>query len=189
MPNDRSLKNLRPPWKPGDPSPNPSGRAKKRPITDRYHEGLEAPLEENIRLALGLPEGATNGDTVAKAQIRAAIKGKTYAARELREAIEGKSTQRLEIIGEDGGAIKVDIAESLARIREFYGLANASVRNFLNDFGVTRAARTVVVIIGRHLIPIDQIYRPALCPQHHFMWMCACLIGKQENASRSHIVV
>jgi hypothetical protein len=37
---------------------------------------------------------------------------------------EGKSTQRLKIVGEDGGAIKVDIAESLARIREFYGLAN-----------------------------------------------------------------
>jgi hypothetical protein len=75
-------------------------------------------------LALGLPEGATNGDAVGKAQIRAAIKGKTYAARELREAIEGKSMQRLEIVGEEGGAIKVDIAESLARIREFYGLAN-----------------------------------------------------------------
>jgi Family of unknown function (DUF5681) len=111
------------PFKPGK-SGNPGGRPKKRPITDRYHEGLEAPLEENIRLALGLPEGSTNGDAVAKAQIRAAIKGKTYAARELREAIEGKSTQRLEIVGEEGGAVKVDIAESLARIREFYGLAN-----------------------------------------------------------------
>ena len=124
MPNDRSLKNLRSPWKPGDPSPNPTGRAKKWPITDRYHEGLEAPLEENIRLALSLPKGATNKDVAAKAQIRAAIKGKTPAARELREATEGKATQRLEIVGEEGGAILVDIAESLARIREFYGLAN-----------------------------------------------------------------
>jgi hypothetical protein len=108
-------------FKEGNPG---GGRPKKRPITDRYHEGLEAPLEDNIRLALGLPEGATNGDAVAKAQIRAAIKGKTYAARELREATEGKATERLEIVGEGGGAIKIDIAESLARIREFYGLAN-----------------------------------------------------------------
>jgi uncharacterized protein DUF5681 len=111
------------PWKSGETG-NPGGLPKKRPITDRYLAGLEAPPEENIRIALGLPEGATNGDAVAKAQIRAAIKGKTYAARELREATEGKATQRLEIVGEEGGAIKVDIAESLARIREFYGLAN-----------------------------------------------------------------
>ena len=122
MTTEKQRANLQP-FKRGQ-SGNPGGRPKKRPITDRYHEGLEAPLEENIRIALSLPEGATNGDAVAKAQIRAAIKGKTYAARELREATEGKSTQRLEIVGEEGGAIKVDIAESLARIREFYGLAN-----------------------------------------------------------------
>ena len=126
MPNERSFKNLRPPWKAGDPSPNPGGRPKKRPISDRYHEFAEQLLDERARIALGLPKGATNADALTIQQFRAGFKGNTPAAREIREAIEGKSTQRLEIVGEDGGAIKVDIAESLARIREFYGLANPS---------------------------------------------------------------
>jgi hypothetical protein len=93
-------------------------------MSDRYHEFAEQPLEERARIALGLPKGATNADAVTIQQFRAGFKGNTPAAREIREAIEGKSTQRLEIVGEEGAAIKVDIAESLARIREFYGLAN-----------------------------------------------------------------
>jgi hypothetical protein len=105
-------------------SGNPGGRPKKRPISDRYHEFAEQVLEERTRIALGLPKGATNGDALTIQQFRAGFKSNTPAAREIREAIEGKATQRLEIVGEDGGAVKVDIGESLARIREFYGLAN-----------------------------------------------------------------
>ena len=29
-------KNLRPPWRKGEPSPNPSGRPKRLPISDTY---------------------------------------------------------------------------------------------------------------------------------------------------------
>jgi hypothetical protein len=93
--------NLRPPWKKGDPSPNPGGRPRRRPISDRYAAIAELPLEENIRLAMKLPEGATYGDAVALSQMRAAIKGKTDAAREVREAMEGKATQRVELAGPD----------------------------------------------------------------------------------------
>jgi hypothetical protein len=82
-------------------SGNPNGRPKKRPISDRYAAIAELPLEENIRLAMKLPEGATYGDAVALSQMRAAIKGKTDAAREMREAIEGKATQRVELAGPD----------------------------------------------------------------------------------------
>jgi hypothetical protein len=45
IPPPQSLANLRP-WKPGDPSPNPGGRPKKRPVTDRYYERGEGPLPE-----------------------------------------------------------------------------------------------------------------------------------------------
>jgi hypothetical protein len=93
--------NLKPPWKKGDPSPNPGGRPRRRPISDRYAAIAELPLEENIRLAMKLPEGATYGDAVALSQMRAAIKGKTDAAREVREAMEGKATQRVELAGPD----------------------------------------------------------------------------------------
>jgi hypothetical protein len=89
--------NLRPPWKKGDPSPNPGGRPKKRPISGRYAEMAETELPEDIRRVLRLPKGATFGDAIAMGQARAAIKGKTDAAREFREAIEGKATQRIEI--------------------------------------------------------------------------------------------
>jgi hypothetical protein len=78
-------------------SGNPSGRPKKRPISDRYAEIAEMPLEESIRQALKLPKGAKYGHATALAQARSAIKGKTDAAREMREAIEGKATQRIEL--------------------------------------------------------------------------------------------
>jgi hypothetical protein len=76
-------------WKPGQ-SGNPGGRPRKRPISDRYQERAEMPLDEDLRILLKLPEGATYGDAVAIAQYRAAIKGRPDAAREIREAIEGK---------------------------------------------------------------------------------------------------
>jgi hypothetical protein len=83
-------------FKPGR-SGNPSGRPRRRPISDRYAAMAEEPLEEALRLELKIPKGSTYGDALARAQWRAAIKGNTGAAREIREAIEGKATQRIEI--------------------------------------------------------------------------------------------
>jgi len=78
-------------------SGNPGGRPKKRPITGRYAEVTEMELPEPLRQTLRLQKGATYGDAMALAQVRAAIKGRTDAVREVREAIEGKATQRIEI--------------------------------------------------------------------------------------------
>lgn len=36
-----SRRGLKPPWKKGDPSPNPGGRPKKRPFTDNYADVAE----------------------------------------------------------------------------------------------------------------------------------------------------
>jgi hypothetical protein len=48
-----SLANLRPPWKPGDPSPNKAGRPKKKKIVQMLEEELDAMAEK-----VGLAEGA-----------------------------------------------------------------------------------------------------------------------------------
>src|SRR5580692_1218594 len=90
--NPKSLANLRK-WAPGQ-SGNPSGRPRKRPISDRYAEIDETVLPDDVRNAVGLPKGATYGDAIALGQARQAIKGKPEAARELREAIEGRTSQR-----------------------------------------------------------------------------------------------
>src|SRR5271156_4076312 len=90
--NPKSLANLRK-WAPGQ-SGNPTGRPRKRPISDRYAEMVETVLPDDLRNAVGLPKGATYGDAIALSQARQAIKGKPEAAREIREAIEGKTCQR-----------------------------------------------------------------------------------------------
>lgn len=90
--NPKSLANLRK-WAPGQ-SGNPSGRPRKRPISDRYAEIVETVLPDDLRNAVGLPKGATYGDAIALSQARQAIKGKPEAAREPREAIEGRTSQR-----------------------------------------------------------------------------------------------
>ncbi|MGA7918572.1 MAG: DUF5681 domain-containing protein [Candidatus Acidiferrales bacterium] len=94
--NPRSLANLlKGQWEPGC-SGNPSGRPKKKPITDRYHRIVETELPDDICRALDLPRGATFGDAIALAQARQAIKGETAAAKEIREAIEGRSIEQVD---------------------------------------------------------------------------------------------
>jgi hypothetical protein len=80
-------------WSKNMPSPNPSGRPKKKPITDRYREALEVELPDEIRVQLGLKKGATMADALARRMVIRAISGRqaVEAAREMREAIEGKT--------------------------------------------------------------------------------------------------
>jgi|SRR5271155_1397045 len=89
------LENLGPPWTPGQ-SGNPSGRPKKRPISDRYSSYAEMRLPKELRLKLGLWKGATYGDAITKSVFDAALEGKCQATREIREGIEGRSNQRHE---------------------------------------------------------------------------------------------
>ncbi len=89
-------------------SGNPSGRPRKRPLSDRYEAITETPLPEDMRQALRLKKGATYGDGVALALARAAIKGKLEAAREMGEGIEGKPTQRVEL-GDEPEGIRIEV--------------------------------------------------------------------------------
>src|ERR1700730_11243615 len=82
-------------WKKGCPSPNPGGRPRRNPVSDRYAETAERPLPEQERKKRGLEEGATWGDALAMEQVTAAARGKTEAAKEVREAVEGKARQRI----------------------------------------------------------------------------------------------
>jgi hypothetical protein len=81
--NPKSLSNLRPPWKAGDPSPNPAGRPKL--------------LGESYKAWLGgmNDSGITNAEAVAIAMGRQALQGDVQAAREIRSATEGDKIKLL----------------------------------------------------------------------------------------------
>jgi hypothetical protein len=89
-------------WKKGEPSPNPSGRPKRLPITERYMSLLEQRLPDALRseleaiLKYKLPPRFSFGDAVAMSMLIEAVGGNLNAAREIREAVEGRSTQRIE---------------------------------------------------------------------------------------------
>lgn len=103
----RSLANLVT-WQPG-PTGNPGGRPKKKPITDRYLRIVETELPDDVRGALGLPQGATFGDAIALAQARKAVQGETPAAKEMREAIEGRAATQEEMEGGKNRVINIII--------------------------------------------------------------------------------
>jgi hypothetical protein len=92
--------NLRPPWKPGQ-SGNPSGRPKRRPITDSYIEQARQKMPAEMCRQLGMKAGSTFGQAMARGQFIKAIKGEAKNANEIREAIEGSATQRLKREAED----------------------------------------------------------------------------------------
>jgi hypothetical protein len=78
-------------WKPGQ-SGNPGGRPRKRPITERYAEFAEHPVDEKTRKALKLDEGATLADAAIGRLFQGAIEGDRDALKEIREGIEGKGS-------------------------------------------------------------------------------------------------
>jgi hypothetical protein len=117
--NAAHLKSFR--W-PKGVSGNAGGRPKKRAISERYAFIAEIPLPEDVRKKFKMPIGVTFGDAGAIGTFLAMVAGKHGAAREIREAIEGKTAQRIEVVGGDSGPVKVSLAETIERIREFYGL-------------------------------------------------------------------
>lgn len=78
--NPNSLANLAPPWKAGDPSPNPTGKPKL--------------LGESYKAMLGMvnaddPLKRTNAEIIADAMRFESVSGNVAAAREIRSATEG----------------------------------------------------------------------------------------------------
>src|SRR5215472_4189553 len=97
---NKKYPNLKP-WQKGGPSPNPGGRPKKLPFTERIGELADAPLPKDIAKKLGLKKGATWADGLVLKQFREALtKGSTAAFRELREAVEGTTPRRPDLLPE-----------------------------------------------------------------------------------------
>lgn len=92
-------KNLRPPWRKGAPSPNPTGRPHRLPISDTYESLADEPIPDSVRKAMkrnGVPlePGATFAQALALRVWMRALNGDPVAAKELRESMEGKAAQR-----------------------------------------------------------------------------------------------
>jgi hypothetical protein len=100
-------------WKKGQPSPNPTGRPKKKPVTESYESIITEKLPDALRtFRLGrsnieLKAGATFADLLALGQVISATKGNTAAAAEIANRIEAKVAQP--VTGADGGPIKWEI--------------------------------------------------------------------------------
>lgn len=106
MVNEKSKSNLIL-WEKGK-SGNPSGRPKRRPITEAYALIAKRRVPKKIRVALQLGDKATWAEALAYGQFFNAAKGRHGNATEIREAIEGKATQRIELSGvEDAAPIRV----------------------------------------------------------------------------------
>jgi hypothetical protein len=98
-------------FKKGQPSANPTGRPKKRPVSEEAAKlmGEEAP-PEIVRKYVRI--GARQGDTWARIMVLAraveALRhGGTFAHKELRESIEGKASQRIELQSREDNQIKI----------------------------------------------------------------------------------
>ena len=99
--------NLLPAWRKGDPSPNPSGRPHRLPISDVYARIASEPISESIRKTLkrngvSLPPGATFAEALATRVWMKALAGDLAAAKEIRETTEGKTGQRVAPPEEEG---------------------------------------------------------------------------------------
>jgi Family of unknown function (DUF5681) len=110
-----------PPGKSG----NPGGRPKKTKLTDASREWLEQ---------INRKTGKTNAQLVAAALGKRALKGDTSAYNALADRTEGKAThrvevtgkdgqpERVEITGKDGEAVKLDLMDTIQKVKDFYGL-------------------------------------------------------------------
>ena len=92
MPNPE---NLNPPWKEGDPSPNPSGRPKgtlnRSTIARKWLEAGEK-FKNPIT---GVEEYLTQEDIMTLAQVKEARKGNTNAYKALMDSAHGSPVQEV----------------------------------------------------------------------------------------------
>lgn len=98
---NKGAENLKP-WKPGE-SGNPSGRPKKKPVTEMYERILSDPK---------------NLAAIEQATVRALLKGNMAMVLQLREMtdrVEGKVTQPIE------ADITVNLADAIAEARKRAG--------------------------------------------------------------------
>jgi hypothetical protein len=98
----KRLANLRPAWQPGE-SGNPSGRPKKKPVTEMYERILSDPK---------------NLAAIEQATVKALLKGNMAMVLQLREMtdrVEGKVTQPIE------ADISVNLADAIAEARKRAG--------------------------------------------------------------------
>ena len=106
---------------------NPSGRPKKKPVSDRYLHAWETSLPDDICRKLNLSRGSCVGDAIARAVTMQALVGpsRVEAAREIREAIEGKAPPAIAI--KHSGGVRLSVVYREGRIG---GLGD-------DDFGTT----------------------------------------------------
>jgi hypothetical protein len=104
--NPVSLSNLRP-YQPGQPSSNPGGKPKQKPLADALRRQCEmTPVEYSKHLP------ATIYESLAHSAIESALGGRIQAFTEICDRIEGKVT--LEVAA--GGGSTFVTAERLAEI-------------------------------------------------------------------------
>jgi len=96
-------------WKRGEPSPNPSGRPRKGPISEAYAHLVGKPLPDDIRSKLGLSKEATWADALAVTQMRSALKGNTVAAKEIADRVEGRVPLPMKVEPSEENEIRVTV--------------------------------------------------------------------------------
>ena len=79
-------------WKPGQ-SGNPSGRPKRKPLTDAYAAILTKRIPAAVARKLQLLGRPTYAQVIAMSLAQEAIKGKVQAASELADRVEGRVSQ------------------------------------------------------------------------------------------------
>lgn len=100
-----NIKNLRPPWKPGE-SGNLAGRPKAKPLTDELRRLLEQEAPKG--------RGQTWAALIAEALVKRASKGDVRAISELGNRIEGRPVQAVELAVD----VNTEIVERLQAARK-----------------------------------------------------------------------
>ena len=125
--NPASLANLKPPWRAGDPSPNPSGRPKL--LGDSYKAMLARVNEQD-------PEKRTNAELIANAALVAALGGDVSAMREIRAATEGE---------------KITLTSWQSEIVDALKKGNLTPQQVIDEIGIDDA-RAILVAAGTVVI-------------------------------------
>lgn len=101
----RNTSGLRPPWKKGDPSPNPGGRPKKTLLSDASREWLEQ---------IDKKSGKTNAQLAAEMVGKKLLEGSAEHYRSMGDRTEGKPPQAITL----GGTVELDVDNVDARIKQ-----------------------------------------------------------------------